>query len=110
MASKFFSTALTMSLMLAVAIFLYGTFYYAYMPVELVNMPVSPYLETFKRVCYLHQVDLEFEPCEGQTSARCSFPKATVALGKQQQMLQGQVRFLSLLSYFILSPRCTPLR
>ena len=43
MASKFFSTALTMSLMLAVAIFLYGTFYYAYMPVELVNMPVSPY-------------------------------------------------------------------
>ena len=42
MASKFFSTALTMSLMLAVAIFLYGTFYYAYMPVELVNMPVSP--------------------------------------------------------------------
>jgi len=75
MASKFFSTALTMSLMLAVAIFLYGTFYYAYMPVELVNMPV----------------DLEFEPCEGQTSARCSFPKATVALGKQQQMLQGQV-------------------
>ena len=43
MVSKFLSTALTMSLMLAVSIFLYGTFYYAYMPVELVNMPVSPY-------------------------------------------------------------------
>jgi len=74
-AASFLSTALTMSLMLLVAIFLYGTFYYAYMPVELVNMPV----------------DLEFEPCEGQTSARCSFPKATVVLGKQQEMLQGQV-------------------
>ena len=34
-------TALSMSLVLAIAIFLYGTFYYAYMPVELVNMPVS---------------------------------------------------------------------
>jgi len=69
------STALTMSLTLAVAIFLYGTFYYAYMPVELVNMPVN----------------LEFEPCEGQTSTRCTFPAATVALGSKQQMLQGQV-------------------
>jgi len=75
MVAKLLSTALTTALMLAVAIFLYGTFYYAYMPVELVNMPVS----------------LEFEPCEGQTSARCSFPKATVALGGKQQMLQGQV-------------------
>merc|ERR1719341_1327442 len=64
-----------MSLTLAVAIFLYGTYYYAYMPVELVNMPVN----------------LEFEPCEGQTSTRCTFPAATVALGSKQQMLQGQV-------------------
>jgi len=75
MVASLLSTALTMSLVLAVAIFLYGTFYYAYMPVELVNMPVS----------------LEFEPCEGQTSARCTFPTATVALGSKQQMLQGQV-------------------
>ena len=41
MAAELLSTALTMSLTLAIAIFLYGTFYYAYMPVELVNMPVS---------------------------------------------------------------------
>ena len=41
MVAKLLSTALTTALMLAVAIFLYGTFYYAYMPVELVNMPVS---------------------------------------------------------------------
>jgi len=74
MAASFLSTALTMSLILAVSIFLYGTFYYAYMPVELVNMPVN----------------FEFEPCEGQTSARCTFPKASLVLGKQQQMLQGQ--------------------
>jgi len=75
MVASLLSTALTMSLVLAVSVFLYGTFYYAYMPVELVNMPVS----------------LEFEPCEGQTSARCSFPTATVALGGKQHMLQGQV-------------------
>jgi len=75
MVASLLSTALTMSLVLAVSVFLYGTFYYAYMPVELVNMPVS----------------LEFEPCEGQTSARCTFPTATVALGGKQQMLQGQV-------------------
>jgi len=81
MASSLLSTALSMSLVLAVAIFLYGTFYYAYMPVELVNMPVS----------------LEFEPCEGQTSARCTFPKATVALGGKQQMLQGQVYSIKML-------------
>ena len=40
------SKALTMSLVLAVAIFSYGTFYYAFMPVELVNMPVSTNGET----------------------------------------------------------------
>jgi len=75
MAASLLSTALTMSLVLSVSVFLYGTFYFAYMPVELVNMPVS----------------LEFEPCEGQTSDRCTFPTATVALGGKQQMLQGQV-------------------
>jgi len=81
MAAELLSTALTMSLTLAIAIFLYGTFYYAYMPVELVNMPLN----------------LEFEPCEGQTSDRCSFPTATVALGGKQQMLQGQVYSIKML-------------
>jgi len=81
MAASLLSTALTMSLVLAVSVFLYGTFYYAYMPVELVNMPVS----------------LEFEPCEGQTSARCTFPTATVALGGKQQMLQGQVYSITMM-------------
>jgi len=81
MAASLLSTALTMSLVLAVSVFLYGTFYYAYMPVELVNMPLS----------------LEFEPCEGQTSARCTFPTATVALGGKQQMLQGQVYSITML-------------
>ena len=43
MVASLLSTALTMSLVLAVSVFLYGTFYYAYMPVELVNMPVSTF-------------------------------------------------------------------
>ena len=40
MASSLLSTAITMYLVLAVSVFLYGTFYYAYMPVELANIPV----------------------------------------------------------------------
>ena len=40
MASSLLSTAMTMYLVLAVSVFLYGTFYYAYMPVELANIPV----------------------------------------------------------------------
>jgi len=75
MAASLLSTAMTMYLVLAVFVFLYGTFYYAYMPVELANIPVS----------------LEFEPCEGQTSARCTNPAASVALGNKQKMIQGQV-------------------
>ena len=31
---------MTIYLVLAVSVFLYGTFYYAYMPVELANIPV----------------------------------------------------------------------
>ena len=40
MVSSLLSTAMTMYLVLAVSVFLYGTFYYAYMPVELANIPV----------------------------------------------------------------------
>ena len=40
MASSLLSTAMTIYLVLAVSVFLYGTFYYAYMPVELANIPV----------------------------------------------------------------------
>ena len=40
MAASLLSTAMTMYLVLAVSVFLYGTFYYAYMPAELANIPV----------------------------------------------------------------------
>ena len=40
MAASLLSTAMTLYLVLAVSVFLYGTFYYAYMPVELANIPV----------------------------------------------------------------------
>merc|ERR1719228_851510 len=75
MAASLASTMLTMALVVAVSVFLYGTFYYAYMPTELVDMPVH----------------LEFDPCEGQTSHRCTYPSASLALGRKHQMLQGQV-------------------
>ena len=47
----FLSTVLNFVLVLASAIFLYGTFYYAYMPVDNHTVPVS----------------LQFEPCEADT-------------------------------------------
>ena len=52
--SSLMSTATTMFLLASVSAFLYATFYYAYMPVEMVNMPVH----------------LQFQPCEGQTANR----------------------------------------
>ena len=51
MVSSLLSTAMTMYLVLAVSVFLYGTFYYAYMPVDNHTVPVS----------------LQFEPCEADT-------------------------------------------
>ena len=52
--SSVVSTATTLFLLASVSAFLYATFYYAYMPVEMVDMPVY----------------LQFQPCEGQTPNR----------------------------------------
>ena len=38
---SFLSTILTGVLVLAVSVFLYGTFYYAYMPVEMQHLPAT---------------------------------------------------------------------
>jgi len=73
------STVLTVVLILAVSIFLYGTFYYAYMPVEMHNLPVN----------------LQFQPCE-ETYQRCSYPLATLQLRRYQKLLQGQTYSISL--------------
>jgi len=72
--SSLVSTATTLFLLASVSAFLYATFYYAYMPVEMVDMPVH----------------LQFQPCEGQTADRCSFPTALIPVGNRQQLLQGQ--------------------
>jgi len=73
--NSFLSTLLTAVLVFAVSVFMYGTFYYAYMPLEINNLPVN----------------LQFQPCSGQTTARCSYPTATVLLNRRQQLLQGQL-------------------
>lgn len=52
---SFLSSILTMVLVLAVAVFLYATFYYAYMPTDMYKVPLN----------------LEFEPCfNGSSSLR----------------------------------------
>jgi len=73
------STILTVVLVLAVSVFLYGTFYYAYMPVEMHNLPVH----------------LQFQPCQDSTT-RCSNPTAKIALKRNQKLLQGQPFSISL--------------
>jgi len=76
---SFLSTILTGVLVLAVSVFLYGTFYYAYMPVEMHHLPVH----------------LQFEPCPDST-LRCSFPSAQLSLKRNQKLLQGQTYSISL--------------
>jgi len=73
------STVLTVVLVLAVSVFLYGTFYYAYMPVEMHHLPVH----------------LQFQPC-ADTTTRCSNPTAQIALKRNQKLLQGQPYSISL--------------
>ena len=76
---SFLSTILTGVLVLAVSVFLYGTFYYAYMPVEMHHLPVH----------------LQFKPCADST-LRCSNPSAQLNLKRNQKLLQGQTYSISL--------------
>jgi len=76
---SFLSTILTGVLVLAVSVFLYGTFYYAYMPVEMHHLPIH----------------LQFEPCADST-LRCSYPSAQLNLKRNQKLLQGQTYSISL--------------
>merc|ERR1712130_232988 len=60
-------------------VFLYATFYYAYMPMEMHHIPVH----------------LQFQPCK-DTNARCSFPSAQLRLSRNQKLHQGQTYSISL--------------
>ena len=60
------SSVLTVVLVVTVSVFLYGTFYYAYVPIDVHQAPL----------------DLEFSPCE-QSSMKCSYPRAQLTLGRQ---------------------------
>merc|ERR1712002_783823 len=76
---SFLSTILTGVLVLALSVFLYATFYYAYMPVEMHHIPIH----------------LQFQPCR-DTSSRCSFPAANLSLSRNQKLHQGQTYSISL--------------
>merc|ERR1712002_817757 len=76
---SFLSTILTGVLVLALSVFLYATFYYAYMPVEMHHIPIH----------------LQFQPCR-DTSTRCSFPAANLSLSRNQKLHQGQTYSISL--------------
>jgi hypothetical protein len=69
------STILTAVLVFAVSVFMYATFYYSYIPLEVKNLPVNLY----------------FQPCPDHTVDRCSYPRATVILSRKHQLLQSQL-------------------
>jgi len=73
------STFLTITLVLALSVFLYGTFYYAYMPVDLRKLPIN----------------FQFQPCE-DTRLRCSNPLGEIRLERAQKLLQGQSYSMSI--------------
>ncbi|KAK3555176.1 hypothetical protein QTP86_010041 [Hemibagrus guttatus] len=71
-------------LLLWVSIFLYGSFYYSYMPTVSFSTPVN----------YQYRSD-----CESASSELCSFPMANVSLlknGKEQVLMYGQPYQVSL--------------
>jgi len=73
------STILTLVLVFTVAVFLYATFYYAYMPVDLYKMPIN----------------FTFEPCSS-TASKCSNPIGEIRLGKDEKLRQGQTYSMNL--------------
>jgi len=75
------STLLTVVLVVSASLFMYGTFYYAYMPKE------------------IHEVDVnfQFDSCV-DTMGMCSFPNASVNLdGRRQRLMTGQPYSINLL-------------
>ncbi|XP_041704528.2 seipin isoform X2 [Coregonus clupeaformis] len=73
-----------LGLLLWTAIFLYGSFYYSYMPLATYSTPVHYYYRT---------------DCDSSASLLCSFPTANVSLlrnGKNQAMTYGQPYRISL--------------
>lgn len=73
------ATILTFILVISIAVFMYGTFYYAYMPLEMHEEPVH----------------LNFVPCNDNTGL-CSFPNATIGLHPKIKLMTGQPYSISL--------------
>ena len=67
------SSILTIFLVITVSVFLWGTFYYAYVPIDVYKVPL----------------DLQFEPC-GESRLKCSYPSGQLILGGKVKLNQGQ--------------------
>ncbi|XP_023338551.1 seipin isoform X2 [Eurytemora carolleeae] len=67
------ASVLTFVLIISISVFMYGTFYYAYMPLEIHEEPVN----------------LQFLPCTDQVGI-CSYPNATVNLHPKIKLMTGQ--------------------
>jgi len=74
---------LTVVLIVLVAVFLYGTFYYAYMPIEV----------------HEEDVNLLFHPCKDEIGRVCSYPNASLRLdvNRKHRLMTGQPYSISVL-------------
>lgn len=74
---------LTLVLIVLVAVFLYGTFYYAYMPIEV----------------HEENVNLLFSPCKDSVGKVCSYPNASLRLdlNRRHRLMTGQPYSISVL-------------
>merc|ERR1712168_295189 len=73
------ATVLTFMLIVALSFFFYGTFYYAYMPLQV----------------HEHPINLQFQPCADNPGV-CSYPNASMQLNKKIRLMTGQPYSISL--------------
>ena len=77
---------LTLTLIMGVSIFTYGTFYFAYMPTE---VPLSNNADICDGAAEVHEeeINFQFSPCESSPGP-CSFPNTSLKLDPRRHRSQ----------------------
>jgi len=73
------ATLLTFVLIVALSLFFYGTFYYAFMPLQIYEEPIN----------------FQFQPCDNEPGV-CSFPNASIELNRKIKLMAGLPYSISL--------------
>ena len=94
---------LTITLIFGVSIFTYGTFYFAYMPSEVIVLNAAMQQQQEDRSCCIspsqvhdEEINFQFSPCLASPGP-CSFPNASLKLDRRRhRLMTGQPYRLSL--------------